>query len=54
VDLLTKRIVNKILHTPMSNLRNGTGEPGVDETRTKIYFIRHLFGLDKRTHHDND
>jgi glutamyl-tRNA reductase len=49
VDLLTKRIVNKILHTPMSNLRNGTGEPGTDETRTKIYFIRHLFGLDKRT-----
>jgi glutamyl-tRNA reductase len=54
VELLTKRIVNKILHTPMSNLRNGTGEPGADETRTKIYFIRHLFGLDKRTHHDND
>jgi glutamyl-tRNA reductase len=54
VDMLTKRIINKILHTPMSNLKTGTGEPGADETRTKIYFIRHLFGLDKRTHHEND
>lgn len=54
VDLLTKRIINKILHTPMSNLKNGTGEHGTEETRTKIYFIRHLFGLDKRAHHEND
>ncbi len=53
VDMLTKRIINKILHAPMSNLKNGTGEHASDDTRTKVYFIRHLFGLDKRTHHEN-
>jgi glutamyl-tRNA reductase len=44
VEMLTKRIVNKILHTPMTNLKNGHSS---EETRTKISFIRHLFGLDK-------
>ncbi len=52
IDMLTKRIVNKILHTPMTNLKNGTGEHPEDETRTKVFFLRHLFGLDKRTHRE--
>jgi glutamyl-tRNA reductase len=48
VDLLTKRIINKLLHVPMVNLRNGSGEHTDDETRTKVHILRHLFGLDKK------
>ncbi|MBI4546380.1 MAG: glutamyl-tRNA reductase [Ignavibacteriae bacterium] len=48
LDTLTKRIINKILHTPMVNLRNGTGELEEDETRRKVHIIRTLFGLDKK------
>jgi glutamyl-tRNA reductase len=48
IDILTKRIVNKLLHTPMSNIRNGHGQDHED-THRKISLLRHLFGLDK--HH---
>ncbi len=48
VELLTKRIINKILHTPMVNLRNGSTEHSEEETRTRISLVRHLFGLDKK------
>ena len=48
IEMLTKRIVNKILHTPLVNLRNGTGEHSKEETHRKISVIRHLFGLDKK------
>jgi glutamyl-tRNA reductase len=47
IEILTKRIVNKILHTPMVKLRNGSGEHTNEETRTKVSVLRHLFGLDK-------
>jgi glutamyl-tRNA reductase len=47
IEILTKRIVNKILHTPMVKLKNGTGEQGGEETQTKVSVLRHLFGLDK-------
>lgn len=50
IDILTKRIVNKILHTPMVNLRNGSSDTGEEETRTKVHILRHLFGLDKKSH----
>ncbi len=49
IELLTKRIVNKILHTPLVNLRNGSGGHGKEDTRHKIHLIRHLFGLDKNS-----
>ncbi len=49
IDILTKRIVNKLLHTPMANMRNGHGSSDHEETHRKISLIRHLFGLDK--HH---
>jgi glutamyl-tRNA reductase len=49
VDMLTKRIINKILHEPMVNLHNGTGEHHDHETRTQVHLIRHLFGLDKKS-----
>ncbi len=49
LELLTKRIINKILHTPTVNLKNGHGDKEDDETRHKVFILRHLFGLDKRT-----
>jgi glutamyl-tRNA reductase len=48
LEILTKRIVNKILHTPMANLKNGTPEHSETETRNKIHTLRHLFGLEKK------
>ena len=50
LEMLTKRIVNKILHTPIVNLKNGTGSSVDGETRSKIQLIRHLFGLDSKHH----
>ena len=48
IEILTKRIVNKILHTPMVNLKTGDNESGNDETRAKVSIVRSLFGLDKK------
>ena len=48
VDILTKRIVNKILHTPIVNLKNGTSDQVDDETIHKISLIRHIFGLEEK------
>lgn len=48
LELLTKRIVNKILHTPMVNLRNQPAEEPESNTQTKVFILRHLFGLDKK------
>ncbi|MDI6767844.1 MAG: glutamyl-tRNA reductase [Bacteroidota bacterium] len=48
IEILTKRILNKILHTPMVNLKNGTTQVTDDDARTKIHTLRHLFGLDKK------
>jgi glutamyl-tRNA reductase len=47
LDIVTKRIVNKLLHMPMANLRNGHGEQEFEDTHRKISFMRHIFGLDK-------
>ena len=46
VDLVTKRIINKLLHIPTTNLKNGNGE-SVEEKHKKIHIIRGLFGLQK-------
>lgn len=53
VDLLTRRIVKKILHTPIVNLKNGTGESR-SERLSKISALRKLFGIDheKDARHD--
>jgi glutamyl-tRNA reductase len=48
VEMMTRRIVNKILHTPMVNLRNGRGDGSGHESLHKVDLIRHLFGLDKQ------
>lgn len=53
VEMLTKRIVNKILHQPISNLRNGArnGARG-SETVNRINALRELFGIQAKEHHD--
>lgn len=51
VEMLTKRIVNKILHTPMVNLKNGTDSEESEETLKKLSVIRHLFGLGHKSEH---
>lgn len=50
VEMMTKRIVNKILHTPMVNLRSGDNDSSGTDALHNVHLIRHLFGLDKRSH----
>ncbi|MGH2568750.1 MAG: glutamyl-tRNA reductase [Bacteroidota bacterium] len=45
LELLTRRIVNKILHPPIINLKNGQDE-SLTERLQKISTIRKLFGID--------
>jgi glutamyl-tRNA reductase len=47
LDLVTKRIVNKLLHTPMTTLRSTNGDPKED-TLSHISSIRKLFGLERK------
>lgn len=53
VEILTKRIVNKILHQPISNLRHGAqnGARG-SETLTRIKALRDLFGIADKEEND--
>ncbi len=53
VDLVTKRIVNKILHQPISNLRHGAenGQRG-SETMNRIKALRDLFGITGKDTHE--
>jgi glutamyl-tRNA reductase len=51
VELVTKRIVNKILHTPIAHLRNGSGE-SLSERLQKLHAIQILFELTKRDQED--
>lgn len=46
VELVTKRIVNKLLHMPTTNLKNG-GEESEEEKHKKLHIVRSLFGLQK-------
>ena len=46
LDLVTKRIVNKLLHLPTTNLKNGS-EESEEEKHKKLHIIRSLFGLHK-------
>jgi glutamyl-tRNA reductase len=48
LDIITKRIINKILHHPMVELKklSGEGSPS-DEMASRISIIRELFGIDK-------
>ncbi len=42
VDALTKGIINKILHGPITELKSGAGEPG---HKTLVELIRKMFGV---------
>jgi glutamyl-tRNA reductase len=52
LNIVTKRIINKILHYPTVALRKTDKESGTGETETKIGIIRDLFGLG--TKHNQD
>ncbi len=50
LELVTRRIISKLLHTPISNLKNG-GSNRDEETLRMISTVREIFGL---TPHDNE
>jgi glutamyl-tRNA reductase len=55
IDLVTKRIVNKILHQPMTVLKQGTGSPEAGtETMLRIAALRDLFGIARNGTPPND
>ncbi|OGU73267.1 MAG: glutamyl-tRNA reductase [Ignavibacteria bacterium RBG_16_34_14] len=49
LDIITKRIMNKLLHQPTVELKKNS-EPGIgtDESAMRISIIRELFGIDKK------
>jgi len=52
LQIVTKRIINKILHHPTTLLRKtGDNISGTDDSASKIGIIREMFGIDKK---DND
>ncbi|NNG27284.1 MAG: glutamyl-tRNA reductase, partial [Ignavibacteriaceae bacterium] len=49
LEIVTKRIINKILHHPTALLRKTSDNTsGADESASKIGIIRELFGIDKK------
>jgi len=56
VELLTKRIVNKLLHQPMTALKEGTESGnGQTETLLRVKALRELFGISRsETRADED
>jgi len=53
VELVTRRIVKKILHTPIVNLKNGQDEHH-SERLHKISALRKLFGIDGKKDAEHD
>jgi glutamyl-tRNA reductase len=53
VELVTKRIINKIIHTPIVNLRGGQ-ETSLAERLQKMSAIQKLFGLANLPKEDSD
>lgn len=49
VDMITKRIIGKLLHHPTVCLKNGFGDDDSDQYRN-LYVVRSLFGLQENTH----
>ncbi len=48
LDIVTKRIINKILHHPTIELRKADDSTGSSDTATKIGIIRDLLGINSR------
>ena len=54
LEIVTKRIVNKILHHPTTLLRKTSDNTsGADDSASKIGIIRELFGIDKKDDDEN-
>lgn len=53
LDIITKRIMNKVLHTPITNLRNGH-DSNLSDRLQKISAVRKLFGIDKEQKESSD
>lgn len=53
VDMVTKRIINKILHTPIVNLKNGSDKSHSERLHT-ISALRKLFGIDGEKDAENE
>ncbi len=53
LELVTKRIVNKLLHTPTTSLKNGNDE-SLEDKHTKLHIVRSLFGLSKGAHDEEE
>ncbi|MFA6468451.1 MAG: glutamyl-tRNA reductase [Bacteroidota bacterium] len=51
VELVTKRIVNKLLHHPTVTLRNGHDETE-SQKKSRLDLVRSLFGLSGRVHNE--
>jgi glutamyl-tRNA reductase len=54
LDIVTKRIINKILHHPTIELRKADETSGSVDGTTKIGIIRDLFGINPRKKSDKD
>ena len=52
LDIITKRIINKILHHPTIELRKNDKELGTSDSAAKIGTIRDLFGLGSKQNSD--
>jgi len=54
LDIITKRIINKILHQPTVELKKfAEAGKGAEETAARISIIRELFGIDKQNGEGN-
>jgi glutamyl-tRNA reductase len=51
VEALTRGIISKIMHTPISTLKTAVREP---EATTVVDLVRRLFDLHDKDLHDND
>lgn len=54
LDIVTKRIINKILHHPTIELRKADDSTGSGDSATKIGIIRDLFGISSRKNSEKD
>jgi glutamyl-tRNA reductase len=54
LDIITKRIINKILHHPTIELRKADDSTGSGDTATKIGIIRDLFGINSTKKSEKD
>lgn len=52
IDLVTKRIINKLLHQPTVTLRNGHDETE-SQKKSRLDLVRSLFGLNKAAQGDD-